>query len=374
MEKVDVVIIGAGIVGLSVASEVSRLKKAVYVLERHESFGQETSSRNSEVIHAGIYYPKDSLKAKTCVEGNRLTYEICKKNNLPHKKLGKLIVATNSSECEELEKIIENARANGVEELELLSKEKVAALEPNVKAEAAIYSGTTGIVDSHSLMKYFAFAAEQQGAVITYKTAVKDIAKVQQGYEVTVVDASGEEFSFIAETVINCAGLESDSIAEMAGIDVDKYDYRLKYCKGQYFTLSSVKSSLIQRLIYPVPRAKTVSLGIHATPNLAGMVRLGPDDEYVNRNSFTYDVDESARAKFFGSAVSFLPFLEEHDLSPDTSGMRPKLQGPGEDVKDFVIRDEGDKGFEGFINLIGIESPGLTAAASIAQLVKTLMK
>jgi len=370
MEKVEVVIVGAGIVGLSVACEISSLRDSVYLLERHESFGRETSSRNSEVIHAGIYYPKDSLKAKTCIEGNRLIYETCGKNNIPNKKLGKLILAADDSEVPDLEKLFDNAEANGVRELELLPKDKIKVLEPNIKAEAAIHSKTTGIFDSHSLMKYYAFKAAQNGASITYKAEVRGIRKAKNGYEVTVFDASNEEFKFVAEVLINCAGLESDKVAQMAGIDIDEEGYRLKYSKGQYFNLSAKKSKLINRLIYPVPTQGSAGLGIHATPNLTGAVRLGPDDEYIDKENVDYDVDEGARMKFYDSTVKFLPFLDKDDLMPDTSGIRPKLQGPGEAFRDFIIREESGLGLPGFINLIGIESPGLTSAPSIAKLVK----
>lgn len=373
MEKVEVVIIGAGIIGLSVACEVSGVKDSVYLLERHDSFGQETSSRNSEVIHAGIYYPEDSLKTRTCIEGNRLIYETCEKNNIQYKKLGKLILAKDPSEIADLVKLFDNARANGVRELELLPKSKIKELEPNIKAELAIYSKTTGIFDSHSLMKYYAFRAAHNGAGITYKAEVRGIKKVKDGYEVTVFDASNEEFNFLTEVLINCAGLESDKIAQLAGIDIDKEGYRLKYCKGQYFNLPAKKSKLISRLIYPVPAERSAGLGIHATPNLAGVIRLGPDDKYIDREEADYDVDESAKKRFYDSAVRFLPFLEESDLAPDTSGIRPKLQGPDEDFRDFVIKEESGLGLPGFINLIGIESPGLTAAPSIARIVRGMM-
>jgi len=374
MEKVGVTIIGAGVVGLSVASEISNFKNSVYVIERHESFGRETSSRNSEVIHAGIYHPKDSLKTKMCIEGNKLIYETCTKNNIPHKKQGKLIVATDISEIPDLERLFANASANGAEDLELLTKGKIKDLEPNIRAEAAIYSKTTGIVDSHGLMKYYAFKATHNGTVISYHTEVKSLREKKGGYEITVVDSNNEEFSFLTDVLVNSAGLESDKIAQMVGIDVDKEGYRLKYCKGQYFGLPAKKSRLINRLVYPLPMPKSAGLGIHATPNLTGTVRLGPDDEYIERENANYDIDEHAKVKFYDSAAKFLPFLEEGDLSPDTSGIRPKLQGPDEPFRDFVIKEESRLGLPGFINLIGIESPGMTAAPAIARYVVHLLR
>ncbi|MDB4349845.1 NAD(P)/FAD-dependent oxidoreductase [Omnitrophica bacterium] len=371
MEKVGVVIIGAGIVGLSVAAELSRHRDSVYLVERHESFGRETSSRNSEVIHAGIYYPKDSLKARTCLEGKRLIYETCERHNIPYKRSGKLIVAADDSEMPDLERLFSNARTNGVEDVELLSKDGIRELEPDIKAEAAIYSKTTGIVDSHSLMNFYASKAKENGTGITYKAEVRAIEKTKGGYEVTIIDADNEEFTFLTETLVNCAGLQSDMIARMAGID--RADYGLKYCKGQYFKLNAKKSKHITTLVYPVPKSASLTLGIHATPNLAGIVRLGPDDRYIDREDIDYDVDEGARGKFYDSCVKFLPFIERDDLSQDTSGIRPKLQGPGEPFRDFVIKEESDLGFPGFVNLIGIESPGLTAAPSIAKIVSSLI-
>ena len=368
------VIIGAGIVGLSVAARVSREKGSVFLLERHKAFGQETSSRNSEVIHAGIYYPKGSLKAGTCIEGNRLIYEICEKNRIPCKRLGKLIVASDPSERADLEALFKNGRANGVTDIDLLGKGQIKDLEPNVTACEAIYSGTTGIVDTHKLMSFFACQAKENSASISYNTEVIRIEYLKEGYRITVKDATGEDFQFLSQIVINCAGLESDTVAGIAGIDIDKADYRLKYCKGQYFKLGTKKSFYIKRLIYPVPKHRATALGIHATPNLSGMVRLGPDERYIDRGEIDYNVDEEAKGSFYDSCSRFLPFLDKEDLSQDTSGIRPKLQGEGELFRDFVIKEESGKGLPGFINLIGIESPGLTAAPAIAEMVSGMIR
>ena len=374
MEKVEAVIIGAGIVGLSVAARVSRKKSSVYLLERHRSFGQETSARNSEVIHAGIYYPKGSLKDGTCIEGNRLVYEICEKNRIPYKRLGKLIVAVDPSEKADLEALFENARANGVTDIVLLDKDRVKDLEPNITACEAIYSGTTGIVDTHKLMSFFAQQAKENGVSISYDTEVIRIEHLKEGYKITVKDTTGEDFQFLSQIVINCAGLESDTVAGIVGIDIDKADYKLKYCKGQYFKLGTKKSSYIKRLIYPVLKPKATALGIHATPNLSGMVRLGPDEKFIDRGQIDYNVDEEAKGPFYDSCSRFLPFLDKEDLSQDTSGVRPKLQGEGELFRDFVIKEESEKGLPGFINLIGIESPGLTAAPAIAGMVLDMIR
>ncbi len=373
MDEFDVTIIGAGIIGLSIAAKLANNKNNLVVLERNDSFGQETSSRNSEVIHAGIYYPKDSLKAKMCVEGNHMLYDLCRKYKISHKKLGKLIIANTSSEINQLEDLYENAKGNGVSDINLIDKKEIKELEPNIKAEKALYSQNTGIVDSHSLMKFYANQAEGKGSLISYNVEVKNIEKINDKYKVEVIDSNGDFFSFFSKIVINCAGLESDNVAEMAGIDIEKQHYVLKYCKGQYFRVSNKRSNYIKRLIYPVPESEG-GLGIHATPDLTGSLRLGPDDRYISRDEANYDLDSSDRDKFYQSAKQFLPFLEKDDLSPDMAGIRPKLQGKGEGFRDFVIKEESDLGLPGFINLIGVESPGLTCAPAIAGYVGNIVK
>jgi len=375
MEKVDIVIIGAGVVGLAIASKLARKNRALYVIERHDSFGRETSSRNSEVIHAGIYYPQGSLKARLCVEGNRLLYDICEKYNIPHKRIGKFIVATNNIEEGELQKLFEKGSNNGVKDLRLISKGELEKFEPNVKAKCALYSQNTGIIDTHSLMKYFEKAAKELNTEIVYNCEVAGLDKLPDGYAVTTKDASGEIFKFKTKIIINSAGLNSDIIARMAGIDIEKENYRLKYCKGQYFRInSSQKCNLINRLIYPVPHEKITGLGVHATKDLQSSLRLGPDTHYVDRNNFNYDVNIADKEKFLEAALKFLPFLKAEDLIADTTGIRPKLQGEEEDFRDFVIKEESCLGFSGFINLIGIESPGLTSCPAIAKHVEELVK
>lgn len=367
-DRIDIAIIGAGVIGLAIAAEIGDKDKDIFILEKNASFGEETSSRNSEVIHAGIYYPKDTLKAITCVEGNRLLYEICEKNNIFCRKTGKLIIATCNSEIEKLEELLKCGKTNGVPGLKLISEKEVRKIEPEIKAKAALYSPSTGIIDTHELMKYFLQEARSKGVEILYETEVVDIKKLSSGYEVRIRE-SGEETTFISDVVINCAGLSSDLIAQMIGIDIENCGYVLKYCKGTYFQV--YKPYSIKHLIYPAP--SKVSLGIHIVLDKTGRIRLGPDAEYI-RKKIDYDVDPSKKAFFYNSVKDFLPFINEDDLSPDIAGIRPKLQGPEEDFKDFVIREEKDKGYPGFINLIGIESPGLTACPSIAKYVHKIIK
>jgi len=375
MEKADIVVIGAGVVGLAIAAKLSKANRSLYVIEKHNSFGQETSSRNSEVIHAGIYYPTGSLKAELCVCGNRLLYETCEKHNVPHKKIGKFIVATNDLEEEGLQKLFKKGHENGVKDLKFISKRELEKNEPNAKAKCALYSPSTGIIDAHSLMKYFEKKIRENKGEIAYNCEAAVISKLNDGYEITTKEITGETFQFKTKVLINCAGLNSDTIAQKAGIDIEKENYQLKYCKGQYFRVNnSKKCSLINSLIYPVPCEHITGLGVHATKDLSGSLRFGPDVTYVDRDNFDYEVDVSQKENFLNSALKFLPFLSIEDLTPDTAGIRPKLQGENESFRDFIINEESNKGFSGLINLIGIESPGLTAAISIARYVEGLVK
>ena len=370
--KSDITIIGAGVVGLAIAAQLAHRDRVVYVLEKNERFGQETSSRHSGVIHSGIYYPYGSLKAKLCVEGSRLLYELCRKHGIGHKRLGKLIVATSDEETGQLQELKAKGQRNGAEGLRMISRSKLKEMEPNVEGVAALLSPSTGIIDSHALMEHFAARAKDGGAEVAYNKEVVGIEKLGNGYKVTVDEGDTGKFSFETRILINCAGLYCDKIAELAGIDIGRAGYRLHYCKGEYFTVGNGKNRLVKRLIYPVPEVKGTGLGVHVTLDLEGRMRLGPNTQYVD--SIDYAVDSRHKDSFYKSAKRMLPFIEYEDLEPEMAGIRPKLQGPGEDVKDFVIRDESDKGLPGLINLIGIESPGLTSSPAIARYVARLVE
>jgi len=369
MDRAEIVIVGAGVIGLAVARELSKNHKDILVIEKNPSFGQETSSRNSEVIHAGIYYPGDSLKTKTCLQGKKLLYEYCRKNDIGHKRIGKLVAITNNNEREGLEKLFKNGLESGVEDLKIISGEEIKKIEPNINAKAAIFSPSTGILDSHSLMKNLLSEFTAGGGQVAYNAEVVGIDKVSDGFKVSIEDIGGL-FSFSARVVINASGLNSDKIAEMAGIKRD--EYRIKYCKGDYFRVHNNKAKLINRLIYPLPKTEASGLGIHATLDLGRGLRLGPDDEYVDK--VYYDIDESKKVIFYENIKALLPFISLEDLGPDTSGIRPELQGPGQGFRDFIVKDESNNGFSGFINLIGIESPGLTASLAIAEIVEGMVK
>ena len=369
MEKVNITIIGAGVIGLSVAAELARQQQDIFIVEKYPSFGQETSSRNSEVIHAGIYYPLDTLKLKTCLEGNRLLYEFCQKHNIPFKRLGKLIIASVKEEEEDLYKLFQRGRENDVKNLEQLTKTRLQELEPHIKAEAALFLPSTGIFDTHSFMKQLAASFKKDGGQIAYNTELTKITRINDGYEITVTDNGQESFSFDTRIIINCAGLQADKVAALAGLELE--EYRLKYCKGDYFRLAPVKASLVNHLIYPVPKPRSGGLGIHLTPDLGGSVRLGPDDEYVQ--GIDYQINTGKAAVFCESIKGFFPGVTVEDITPDISGIRPKLQGPNEEFRDFVIQHEESRGYPGLINLIGIESPGLTGSLSIARIVANLV-
>lgn len=370
MPEVKVIIIGAGVIGLSIASELSEFISDIVVIEKNDSYGQETSSRNSEVIHAGLYYPPDSLKAKTCIEGRNLLYEICAKNKIPYRKTTKLVISFNQEGSDKIRKIYENARNCGVTNLEFLTSSAIKKLEPSIVVKEGFLSRDTGILDTHSLMKFLYNQAKSCGVTFAFSTQVIGINKQGFGYQVTVKEPRGDNFTLESPVIINAAGLYSDKIAKMVGIDINKYSYKLYYCKGQYFRIKNPNKFSIQRLVYPPPTA--VDLGIHITPDLGGGLRLGPDAKYISEIDYAIRVDD--KPNFYKSIRNFLPKLELKDLIPDTVGIRPKLQKETEDFRDFVISEESQKGFTGFINLIGIESPGFTACLSIAKIVKNILR
>jgi len=368
--EADVTIIGAGVIGLAIAEEMSKDYVNVFLLEKNHSFGQETSSRNSEVIHAGIYYTKDSLKAKLCIEGKKILYDYCSKYEVPFNNCGKLIVATSEEEVGIIEAIRHTAFKNGVD-LEFYNREQITEIEPNVFALKALFSPSTGIVDSHSLMKRYETNAINNGCQIVYGSEVTGIRHLNDGYEITIMDSDKTLYSFNSRIVINSAGLTSDKVSEMVGIRDEKL--KIIFCKGEYFRLNPPKNRLIKRLIYPVPHHNMEGIGIHVTVDMSGGVKLGPDVKYLDSNIYDYKLTPSKQEAFFSSARKFLPFLELEDLSPDMAGIRPKIQRPGDPLQDFYIREESERGYPGFINLIGMESPGLTSSIAIARYVRSLI-
>ena len=364
MESASIIIIGGGIVGLSIAASLSEDNHGVLVLEKNRTLGQESSSHNSGVIHSGIYYPPATLKATLCRKGNEMIYDICNGQKIPCKKLGKFIVATSENDLRELDRLMNNGRKNGLDDLLMLDGSDVISMEPNVTALRAIFSPSTGIIEPDDLLTYFMSKAVNNGATIVTETTVTRIVQKASGYLVSG-RSSGHAFSIMAGTVINSAGLYSDRIAEMAGLDIDSLGYRLHPCKGDYFRLSGAPP--VKSLIYPVPSGP--GLGIHLTHDMAGSINLGPNAYYSDQADYRVGSDPEA---FKEDVRKFLPLVSERGLLVDSSGIRPKLDGPGEGFRDFIIRHEADRGLPGFIDLIGIESPGLTASPAIGEYVSKL--
>jgi L-2-hydroxyglutarate oxidase LhgO len=290
-----------------------------------------------------------------------MIYETCKKYKLPYKKLGKLTVAITDEEIAELEKLMKQGVDNGVEGLEFLDGEAVKSLEPNIHVERALYSPSTGIIEPDELMAHFYAEASRNSVVLSTSTEVTSLRKIKDAYEIGGI-SQGERFTIRAQVIINCAGLQADKVAGMLGIDLVKHGYMQHPCKGDYFR--AVGKPPVKMLVYPVPEGP--GLGIHLTPDLGGIVRLGPNAYYVN--NIDYEVG-SKEKEFSEDVAKFMPSIKNYELVPDFAGVRPKLQGPGDGFRDFVIRNEADKGFPGFINLMGIESPGLTSAQAIGDLV-----
>jgi len=369
MADFEIAVIGAGVVGLAIAARLSEKHPSLLLLEKNEKYGMETSSRNSEVIHAGIYYNPGSLKATLCVEGRDELYAICRKHDVGHKQITKLVTATNDREVKILEETFQNGTKNGVP-LEMLTKEQTLKLEPNINTVGSIFSPTTGIISAHELMDCYYRIAVNNGVTVQHHCEVVGIEKSGREYVITVREG-GERSTFTSEKVINSAGLYSDRVAAMAGIDIDKAGYRMVFAKGSYFSVVSSKAKLVSRLVYPVPQKET--LGVHVVIDTGGRLRMGPDTDYMNELNTDYSVAESKRKVFAESVRRILPSIADEDLVPDMSGIRPKLQRKGEPEKDWVIVHEKGRGLEGLINLIGMESPALTASSAIARYVEKIL-
>ena len=367
-EIIDIAIIGAGVTGLAIASEVTRKGREVYLLEKNDTFGKEQSGRSSEVIHAGIYYSPDSLKTRFCIEGNRLLYEISEKHGVPCIRCGKIFIAIDDEEAETIEDLYYNGINNGLP-LKMLSQAELHEKEPHVKGLAAFLSPTSGIIDSHALMRYFVLKAKEKEARIVYRVEVTDIEKIRDGYRLRIEYPDGEDF-LDTRIVINCGGIFSDRIAELAGIDIDSAGYRLFFTKGEFYSVGGGKNRMINTLVYPTPQH--LGPGIHVCLDVEKRLRLGPLFNYADR--VDYSVDESNRGIFEESTImKSLPFITPEDIAPESAGIMGVLYGHGEGVNDFVIQHEDARGLPGFINLIGIDSPGLTASPAIGKYVAEMV-
>ncbi len=365
---VDVCVVGAGVIGLAIARQLSLAGKEVMVLERGPRIGEGVSSRNSEVIHAGIYYPLNSLKAQLCVRGKQLLYDYCEQHQVGHARIGKMIVAANDNEAEVLAGMIENAANNGVHDLRWLSRKAQIELEPQVNATHALLSPSTGIVSAHELMNALLADLESAAGAVALNCRVEEII-VDRSFNV-VCSIADERFALAATSIVNAAGLGAQQVAtHIDGFPAELVP-TLHYCKGSYFVYQG--SAPFRRLIYPVPEPGTAGLGVHATLDLGGQVKFGPDVEYVA--SEDYAVTAAQIATHAAAIKRYFPALEVSRLSPGYAGIRPKLQPPGGPPEDFVIQGAPDHGIPGLVNLFGIESPGLTSSMAIAETVSRLLE
>jgi L-2-hydroxyglutarate oxidase LhgO len=365
-ERVDAVVVGAGVVGLAIARSFALAGREVIVLESESTIGTGTSSRNSEVIHAGIYYSPGSLKAKLCVAGRFALYPFLAGRGIPHRRCGKLIVATEPGQLAGLEKLHAQARANGVADLRMLAEREARALEPQLACVAALESPSTGIVDSHAFMLGLRGEAEDHGAAIAFRSPLR-AGHIRNG--AIELEVGGEEpMRLLAHAVVNSAGLFAQDVARrIEGFPAERIP-PTHYCKGNYFSLSG--RSPFSRLVYPAP--ESAGLGVHLTLDLAGQARFGPDVEWIER--IDYDVDPRRAEVFYSAIRSYWPGLKDGALQPAYSGIRPKLHARGQPARDFQIQGPGDHGVPGLVNLFGIESPGLTAALAIGDHVRELLR
>lgn len=363
-ERIDVAVIGAGVVGLAVAERFARAGREVIVIEKNAAIGAETSSRNSEVIHAGFYYRPHGLRARLCVTGKTLLYDFCARYGVNHARCEKLVVARNETDAARLGALKDNAIASGVNDLRLLRGEEARSLEPALRCHAALLSPSTGIVDSHGLMLALRGAIEDAGGVIALGCQVIGGEAAPDG--VVLRTGGGPEARFLARTVVNCAGLHAERVARsIEGLE-PRFVPQLRFAKGQYFTVTG--GAPFSRLIYPMPAPDC--LGVHFTRDLGGQAKLGPDIDWTATVG-DYSVDETQRRRFFEGAREFWPDLAEDRLQPGYAGFRPKIAGPGEEG-DFRIDGPQAHGVRGLINLFGIESPGLTACLAIAEEVRRI--
>ncbi len=364
MEQVDVVVVGAGVVGLAVARALALAGREVLVLEATEAIGTQTSSRNSEVIHAGIYYPKGSLKARLCVQGKQMLYDYCRERGIGHRRCGKFIVATAPEQVADLQGIVAKAAANGVDDLVLLSREQARAQEPALECVAAVHSPSTGIVDSHGLMLALQGDLENAGGMVAFNSPLASARSTPQGIELLADDGT----ALRARTVINAAGVHAPTLARrFEGLD-PRHIPGEYYAKGNYFTLAG--RSPFSRLIYPVPEA--AGLGVHLTIDLGGQAKFGPDVQWVNSPGDLV-VDPARGEGFYAEVRKYWPALTDGALQAGYAGIRPKISGPGEAARDFMIQGPADHGVAGLLNLFGIESPGLTSSLAIGAMAAEIL-
>ncbi|KAI8324759.1 FAD dependent oxidoreductase [Martensiomyces pterosporus] len=379
MACVDHLVIGAGVVGLAVGRRLAqRSGTSTLVVEKNRQFGMETSSRNSEVIHGGIYYPKDSLRTRLCIDGKNMLYAYCKQHGIPHQKVGKWVVAQSEGQSEYLHNLAQHCSDLGVP-AQIIGQKEAQVQEPFVRAQTALVSPTTGIIDAHAYMSALQHDVLESGGDFAPNTEVVAIEKEptdSSGYRVLVStnDPDTPFMAIKAGVVVNAAGLWADRVAGMLVSDDHEWrtKYRLHFAKGRYYTYSGSRIK-VGRLIYPVPDKHITSLGTHLTIDMGGAIRFGPDFEWISSNT-DYAVKGGQSLSDVAAAVSdYLPSIRLEDLGLGYTGIRPKLQPPGGKFHDFVVQEESAAGMPGFVNLVGIESPGLTSSLAIAQMVERIL-
>lgn len=356
----QILVIGAGVVGLSVARQAALAGHEVIVAEKTSGIGNGVSSRNSEVIHGGMYYPTGSLRARHCPRGRRLMYEFCASHGVPHRKCGKLIVATEDAEVAKMEAILKQGQANGVEGFRMIEAAEARAMEPLVSCIAALHSPETGIVDSHSFMRALQGDLEDRGGAIAFDTKVERLIHTQAGWVVRYSGSANGELA--VDAVVNSAGLGAQTLARHTDDYPQQRVPRLVMARGNYYGYAG--RPVFSRLIYPAPRIDG-GLGTHVTLDLAGRMRFGPDVEWIDEED--YNVNPERAQSFYASIRRYWPGLPDNSLQPDYAGIRPKLTGPGEPAADFMIEGPAQHGVSGLVQLFGIESPGLTSSLSIAE-------
>lgn len=368
MDFIDTCIVGGGVVGLAIGKALAASEPNLLVLDQAKTIGQGISSRNSEVIHGGLYYPSGSLKAHLCVAGKRQLYAYCQARDIAHQRIGKLVVATQSGEEGALVDISARAKANGVDDLEFWSAAKVRRLEPAVNATLALYSPSTGIVSAHDLMRSLMADIQALGGDFVGRVRVTAIAQTSAGFKLTC-DINGEAYLLTCRQLVNAAGLGAQQLAGSCAFVPPRSVPLLYLCKGEYFTLRG--PSPFRHLVYPVPEPSGAGLGVHATLDLGGQVKFGPDVEYIEAED--YGITPAKHARYCAAIQRFYPGLQPAKLVPDYAGIRPKLQGPGDSPRDFDIQGPMQHGVAGLVQLFGIESPGLTAALAIGDHVADLL-
>jgi len=359
----DSVVIGAGVVGLAIARSLAETGREVLILEANSNIGEGISSRNSEVIHAGIYYPHGSLKQSLCIAGRRLLVEYCESRKVEYRNLGKLIVANTEQNIQSLPKILANGIRNGVSDLRMVFQDELHELEPNLRARQAIISPSTGIVNSHELMLALQGDYECAGGLLSCNSSVSGISVINGGFSV-VVAGSSESTEITCSELINSAGLDAQKISQTFNHGVVHNIPKSRYCKGTYFSLSG--KSPFSRLIYPVPN--NAGLGVHLTLDLSGRAKFGPDTEWISKPN--YDVNSKRKGEFVNAIRDYFPGLNDDELNPDYAGVRPKIVSSKEPAADFSIQFSDQHLIQGYVALYGIESPGLTSALAIGKLVK----